>query len=77
MFHEGAGHLEHDLGAPPHYGNATVLLSEGVENFRYFGSKCPVRYKKMFPRLREKKSRASRKVIGSIMTQSYMPSLCA
>ena len=60
MFHEGAGHLEHDLGAPPHYGNATVLLSEGVENFRYFGSQCPVQYKKMFPRLGDEIERLRR-----------------
>ena len=57
---EGAGHLEHDLGAPPHYGNATVLLSEGVENFRYFGSPCPVQHKKMFPRLRDEIERLRR-----------------
>ena len=38
MFHDGADHLAHDLGAPPHYDNSAVLLSEGTENFRYFGN---------------------------------------
>jgi putative DNA base modification enzyme with NMAD domain len=52
MFHEGAAHLEHDLGRPPKCDNAVVLLSEGAENFRYFGNRCPVEYKKDFPRLR-------------------------
>jgi hypothetical protein len=50
-FHHGPGDLEHDLGAAPDYPNA-VLLSNGAKNFRYFGTKCPVEYKKKFPRLR-------------------------
>ena len=50
-FHRGPGDLEHDLGAAPDYPNA-VLLSDGVRDFRYFGTKCPVKYKKTFPRLR-------------------------
>ncbi len=49
-FHHGPGDLEHDLGAAPDYPNA-VLVSEGATNFRYFGTKCPVEYKKKFPRL--------------------------
>jgi hypothetical protein len=53
LFHPGAGDLEHDLGTPPLYGNANVLLSRGAENFRYFGNRCPVQYKKKYPRLRE------------------------
>ena len=33
---------------------------EGVENFRYFGSPCPVQHKKMFPRLRDEIERLRR-----------------
>jgi hypothetical protein len=51
-FHHGGGDLEHDLGAAPEYANG-VLVSYGAENFRYFGAKCPVKYKKKFPRLRK------------------------
>jgi hypothetical protein len=51
-FHHGPGDLEHDLGAAPDYLNA-VLLSDGAKDFRYFGTKCPVQYKKKFPRLRK------------------------
>jgi hypothetical protein len=51
-FHHGPGDLEHDLGSPPLYANA-VLLSDGAKSFRYFGNKCPVQYKKRFPRLRK------------------------
>jgi len=43
--------LVHDLGEAPHYGRAHVLLSEGVNNFRYFRDKCPIDYKKEYPRL--------------------------
>jgi len=50
MFHEEAANLKHDLGAPPHYGNAVVLLSK---DFRYFGNQCLVEYKEKFPRLRD------------------------
>lgn len=50
IFHKREGHLEHDLGTPPDYGNAVALLSE---DFRYFGNQCPVRYKKKFPRLKD------------------------
>lgn len=49
-FHHGLGNLEHDLGTPPLYANA-VLLSTGPKNYRYFGTKCPVEYKKKFPRI--------------------------
>lgn len=45
LFHSKPGHLEHDLGTPPHYQNAAVLLSEGAKNFRYFGKECRFHYK--------------------------------
>ena len=38
--------LEHDLGQAPDYDRANVLLSEGMDNFRYFGANCPVDYKR-------------------------------
>jgi hypothetical protein len=44
--------MAHDLGEPPDYIRASVLLSEGEENFRYFGDKCPVRFKKIYPHLK-------------------------
>jgi len=53
MFHTEPGHLEHDLGTPPLYENAHVLLSVGADNFRYFGNRCPVQYKKKFLLLRK------------------------
>jgi hypothetical protein len=34
IYHTGPGNLQHDLGAPPKYTNAQVLVSD---NFRYFG----------------------------------------
>jgi hypothetical protein len=37
-------------GGPSDYPNA-ALLSDGAKSFRYFGTKCPVRYKRNFPRL--------------------------
>jgi hypothetical protein len=51
-FHHGPGDLEHDLGAAPDYPNA-VLLSDGSKDFRYFGTKCPVEYKKKFPLIKK------------------------
>jgi hypothetical protein len=51
-FHHGPGDLEHDLGLPPDYANA-VLVSDGAKNHRYFGTTCPVNYKKKLPRLRK------------------------
>lgn len=45
--------LEHDLGEPPNYNRANVLLSEGTENFRYFGSKCPIRYKREYHHIKK------------------------
>jgi hypothetical protein len=45
--------LEHDLGKPPNYNRANVLLSKGTQNFRYFGSKCPIRYKRDFPHIKK------------------------
>jgi hypothetical protein len=44
--------LRHDLGNPPAYKRANVLLSEGARNFRYFGSDCPLDYKSRFPVLK-------------------------
>ena len=43
--------LVHDLGEFPDYRRAKVLLSEGGENFRYFGERCPIAYKKRYPLL--------------------------
>jgi hypothetical protein len=50
-FHSAASNLAHDLGEPPPYTRANVLLSQGSE-FRYFGENCPVRYKQEYPRLK-------------------------
>ena len=41
--------LVHDLGSYPAYERANVLLSN---KFRYFGTKCPIRYKAKYPRLK-------------------------
>jgi len=51
-FHSSPSDLAHDLGMPPGYKRANVLLSEGKENFRYFADKCPVDYKSKYLRLR-------------------------
>jgi hypothetical protein len=51
-FHSSASDLAHDLGMHPRYKRASVLLSEGKENFRYFADECPVEYKSKYPRLR-------------------------
>jgi hypothetical protein len=51
-FHSSLSDQEHDLGTHPNYKRATVLLSAGKENFRYFGDKCPVEYKSKYPRLK-------------------------
>ena len=53
LFHSGVGYLEHDLGSPPDYDNAIVLLSDGLENFRYFGNRRSLQYKTKFHRLRK------------------------
>jgi hypothetical protein len=50
-FHSSSD-LAHDLGAEPDYDRANVLLSEGVENFRYFGTNCPVDYKRDYRHLK-------------------------
>jgi len=50
-FHSSSD-LAHDLGEEPRYSRANVLLSEGCDNFRYFGDACRIRYKKEYPRLR-------------------------
>jgi hypothetical protein len=44
--------LRHDLGNPPAYGRANVLISEGQKNFRYFRCECPLDYKSQFPVLK-------------------------
>lgn len=49
-FHS-ASDLQHDLGEEPRYKRAHVLLSEGTENFRYFGDACKIRYKNEYPQL--------------------------
>ena len=50
-FHLETSDLAHDLGKEPEYNRAHVLLSEGLENFRYFGPDCPVGYKGHYPHL--------------------------
>jgi len=49
-FHGSQTHLLHDLGIPPHYHRANVLISD---RFRYFGGSLPENYKQEFPRLRQ------------------------
>ena len=44
--------LRHDLGNPPAYKRANVLLSEGTKSFRYFRCDCPLDYKSQFPSLK-------------------------
>lgn len=44
--------LEHDLGEEPLYGRAHVLLSVGIDNFRYFRDGCGRAYKKEYPHLK-------------------------
>ena len=51
-FHPSFADLEHDLGTHPDYERANVLLSEGKDNFRYFGNGCPVEYKTKHPGLK-------------------------
>lgn len=45
-YHGKGKQLKHDLGKPPHYKNANVLLST---NFRYFGGNGTPDYKKAQP----------------------------
>jgi Nucleotide modification associated domain 2 len=47
--HPKPGDLVHDLGKPPQYPRANVLLST---DFRYFGKRCTAEYKSKFPRIR-------------------------
>lgn len=44
--------LAHDLGRAPGYKRAKVLLSEGSENFRYFGPNSPLDYKQRYRSLK-------------------------
>lgn len=44
--------LAHDLGEPPDYRRANVLLSRGTVNFRYFGNRCQINYKDRYPRIK-------------------------
>jgi hypothetical protein len=44
--------LRHDLGNPPAYKRANVLISEGTKSFRYFRCDCPLDYKSQFPELK-------------------------
>jgi len=48
LFHDRPGDLTHDLGQPPAYQRATVLLST---EFRYFGAAGPADYKARFPKV--------------------------
>lgn len=53
-FFHGPSSLPHDLGDPPDYAKARVVLSAGPDKFRYFGEKCPVNYKRGgYPHLKE------------------------
>jgi hypothetical protein len=45
--------LRHDLGNPPAYRRAIVLISEGTKKFRYFRCDCPLDYKSQFPELKQ------------------------
>jgi hypothetical protein len=49
-FHGSLAHLYHDLGTPPEYPRANVLISD---DFRYFGGSLPENYKQQFPQLRQ------------------------
>jgi hypothetical protein len=44
--------LVHDLGRAPGYKRANVILSETEDDFRYFGAKCPVDYKREYRHLK-------------------------
>ena len=48
--HHGPKHLVHDLGRPPEYERANVLLST---DFRYFGAKGTAEYKSRFPHVKD------------------------
>lgn len=48
--HHGPEHLSHDLGAPPEYDRANVLLSS---DFRYMGSSASADYKQHYPAIKE------------------------
>jgi hypothetical protein len=48
--HHGPKDLCHDLGQPPNYAKANVLLST---DFRYFGASGTADYKARFPRMRK------------------------
>jgi hypothetical protein len=52
QFHDSPSDLIHDLGEPPTYKRANVLLSEGSRHFRYFRDKPTVEYKKRYPLLK-------------------------
>lgn len=45
--------LRHDLGNPPAYKRANVLISNGSKNFRYFRCDCRLDYKSQFPVLKQ------------------------
>jgi hypothetical protein len=55
-FHSSSD-LAHDLGKAPGYNRANVLLSEGTDNFRYFGAECPIDYKRDYRHLKSKVER--------------------
>lgn len=45
--------LRHDLGDPPDYGRAKVLLVEDSSDFRYWGPSCPIAYTSRYRKLGE------------------------
>lgn len=49
LYH-GPGDLPHDLGSPPQYPKAEVLLSN---DFRYFGASGTAEYKNCFPEIKK------------------------
>lgn len=51
-FHAAPGDLIHDLGIPPSYAEANVLLSESPKEFRYFGNQSPFNFKNDFSLLK-------------------------
>lgn len=57
FFHDRNGDLAYDLGVPPKYPRAQVLLSR---NFRYLGAQGTAAYKKKYKRVRRAVERLAR-----------------
>ena len=51
IYHHGNKDLRHDLGQSPTYKRAKVLLTTRPEDFRYWGSSCPIEYPKSYTEL--------------------------